>query len=54
MVYCSVMAPLGIVGAWTVGDRREPEPGLHLALHPKTVTEQVLIIFLEVIVNKKN
>ena len=40
--YCvSATAPLDIVGAWTVGGRREEEPGLHLVHHLSTVTNQV-------------
>ena len=40
--YCfSVTALLAIAGAWTVGGRREQEPGLHLVQHLKTVTDQV-------------
>ncbi|KAI4831464.1 hypothetical protein KUCAC02_001004 [Chaenocephalus aceratus] len=39
--HCSAMAPLGIVGVWTVMGRREQEPGLHLAPPPQTVTNQL-------------
>lgn len=45
---CSATAPLDIVGAWTIGGRREQEPGLHLAQHPQTVTNQMCVLKLTV------
>lgn len=35
------MDPLGIAGAWTIGDRRGREPGQHLGHRLWTVTGQV-------------
>ncbi|KAG7239349.1 hypothetical protein INR49_029337 [Caranx melampygus] len=37
----SAMALLDIVGVWTVGDRRDREPGHHLEQHIETVTNQM-------------
>lgn len=40
-MYFSVTVLRDTVGVWTIEARREQEPGLHLALHPLTVTNKV-------------
>ncbi len=41
VVYFSATVPLDIVGVWTIEERREQEPGLHLVHQLWTATDQV-------------